>query len=320
MAAIAAIGLLTAKFTAPYALMGVSYASILLLLTYIFGVRLVYLDQQMAMQGEPGAPPQEIPVPAGMTLTRATIGFGICTLVIFLTGPLLAASADKLAELSGLGRTFVGTTLVAFCTSLPEVVAMIAALRMGSVDLAIGNVFGSNAFNMILLFPLDLASREPLLASVSPRHAVTCVAAILATNVVVLGQLYNMESRKRIIDPDATLVILIVAAPSPSSIICPANHCPGPAASGKWEKHFAPFILPTAHLRLLTRCHENHLRPLRRAIHDHGRATRREGSLSALPGRDHVAQAGRASASRAGRAAGPEQLAGEFVLGAELRS
>ena len=50
MAAIAAIGLLTAKFTAPYAVLGVSFASIVLLFTYIFGVRLVYLDQQVAMK------------------------------------------------------------------------------------------------------------------------------------------------------------------------------------------------------------------------------------------------------------------------------
>ena len=99
---------------------------------------------------------------------------------------------------------------MAFSTSLPELVASLAALRMGAHDLAIGNVFGSNAFNMVLLAPLDLAHPGPILASVSSGHAITCLAAITATMVVVLGQLYQAERRRRIIEPDAWLVLLVV--------------------------------------------------------------------------------------------------------------
>ena len=76
--------------------------------------------------------------------------------------------------------------------------------------LAIGNVFGSNAFNMILLAPLDVIHPGPILAAVSGNHAVTCVAAVLATQIAVLGQLYQAENRRRLIEPDASLVILVV--------------------------------------------------------------------------------------------------------------
>ena len=116
----------------------------------------------------------------------------------------------EIAEISGLGNSFVGTTFVAFSTSLPELVASLTALRMGAHDLAIGNIFGSNAFNMLLLLPLDLVHDGPILRDVSKGHAITCVAAVIATMIVVLGQLYHVESRKRFVEPDASLVLIVV--------------------------------------------------------------------------------------------------------------
>jgi cation:H+ antiporter len=204
------LGLLTGKALAEYAIFHVSPAILIVAIGYAFGVRLVYLDQRLAAAGTNEHPPQEIPVPPGMTLGKALAGFAVCAVVIFIAGPFMAHAAGRLAELTGLGRTFIGTTLVALTTSLPELVSSLAAVRLGALDLAIGNVFGSNAFNMILLVPLDLLHPRPLLADVSPEHVVTCLATILATLVAVMGQLYRSETRVRFIDPDAWLVMLIV--------------------------------------------------------------------------------------------------------------
>ncbi len=210
LTALVGVGLLTGKALAEYAIFNVSPAIILVAIAYVLGVRLVYLDQRIAAHGNHEHPPQEIPVPAGMTLGKALVGFAICAAVIFVAGPFLARAAGVIADESGLGKTFVGTTLVAMSTSLPELVSSIAALRLGALDLAIGNVFGSNAFNMVLLVPLDFLHSQPLLATVADGHVVTCMATILATLVVIMGQLYRAESRIRFIEPDAWLVILIV--------------------------------------------------------------------------------------------------------------
>jgi cation:H+ antiporter len=99
---------------------------------------------------------------------------------------------------------------VALCTSLPEIVSSFTALRLGAPDLAIGNVFGSNAFNMMLLVPVDFVHEGPLLGAVSAGHVLTCVTVVLATQVAVLGQLYQAERRMRFVEPDAWLVILTV--------------------------------------------------------------------------------------------------------------
>ncbi len=209
LTALVGVGLLTSKVLAPYALLGVGPTLCLVVVGYILGVRLVYLDQRMAVRTAAELGHGEEHKPA-MSLTVALAGFGVCAATILIAGPFLAHAADALAKQTGLGGTFVGTTLVAFSTSLPELVASLAALRMGALDLAIGNVFGSNAFNMILLAPLDLVHPGSLLASVSTGHAVTCLAVILAMQVTVMGQLYHAESRTRLIEPDALLVILIV--------------------------------------------------------------------------------------------------------------
>lgn len=210
LTALAGLGLLTGKALADYAILNVSPVSILIAIAYAFGVRLIYLDQRIAAQERREELRNESPLPAEMTLRKALLGFGLCAAAILIAGPFLASAAGKLAEETGLGKTFVGTTLVALSTSLPELVSSMAALRMGALDLAIGNVFGSNAFNMILLIPLDLLHAQPLFAVVSHEHVVTCMATILATLVAIMGQLYRAESRLRFIEPDAWLVIAIV--------------------------------------------------------------------------------------------------------------
>jgi cation:H+ antiporter len=207
---IVALGLLTGKWAGEYAVMGISPAIIALVVAYSFGVRLVYLDQRIANRTATDLG-GHAHVPLGtMTLPKAAAGFAACAVTILVAGPFLAHAADVLAEKSGLGGTFVGTTLVAFSTSLPELVASFASVRMGAHDLAIGNIFGSNAFNMILLVPLDFVHDTSLLAAASSSHAITCIAAVLATQVAVLGQLYQAERRTKLIEPDAGLVILIV--------------------------------------------------------------------------------------------------------------
>lgn len=152
-------------------------------------------------------------MPAGKrSLPGAALGFVVAAAALVVAAPFLAEAAGELAELTGLGNTFFGTALVALCTSLPELVATLTAVRLGAFDLAVGNIFGSNAFNMVLLVPLDMVHPGSLLASVAPAHALTCLAAILITAVAVMGQLYQVERRLRFLEPDAALVIVLVGA------------------------------------------------------------------------------------------------------------
>lgn len=208
MAAVVAVILLAQPVLAGGQILGVSYGLWIVAIGYLFGVRLIACDQQVArLEAEAAA---DAGHDKSQSWRSSAIGFCLAATAIVVSGPYLADAAGKLADASGIGKTFIGTTLVAFSTSLPELVASLAALRMGAHDLAIGNVFGSNAFNMLLLIPLDLFHKGPLMAAVSKNHAVTCMAAIIATLVVVLGQLYQVERRRTFVEPDAWMVIAVV--------------------------------------------------------------------------------------------------------------
>lgn len=204
---VAGLTCLTAKSTGFPTLLGVAPGLWILAVVYIGGIRIVYLDQRAL------AAQQELLKPAegrGRQLPGALLSFAASAGAIVLAGPFMARAAEHLASATGMGTTFVGTTLVALTTSLPEFVASLAAVRMGSWDLAIGNVFGSNSFNMLLLVPLDFVQPGSLMAVVSGSHVITCLCAILGTQAVITGQLYNLEGRCKFIDPDAWLVIAIV--------------------------------------------------------------------------------------------------------------
>jgi cation:H+ antiporter len=191
---------------------GLDLGSLAILAVYLGGSRLVYFDQRMAARPDTPGPDQAVLMPAHprMGLATAVAGFIAAGAVILLAAPSLAHAADELAERSGLGRTFVGTTLVALSTSLPELVASLAALRLGAYDLAIGNVFGSNSFNIAMLAVLDAIQPGPLLSLIASVNAITGVAVILSTAVAVTGQLYRVESRVHFIEPDAFLLVALV--------------------------------------------------------------------------------------------------------------
>ena len=122
--------------------------------------------------------------------------FAFYAVIIVVAATYLPYVADQLAAITGLGRTFVGSILVALSTSLPEIVVGRAALQMGAVDLAVGNVLGSNLFNLLILAIDDLFFlKGPLLSSVSAAHAVTACAAMTMTAITVIALMYRSKKR-----------------------------------------------------------------------------------------------------------------------------
>ncbi|MCC9606004.1 hypothetical protein LOC68_20065 [Blastopirellula sp. JC732] len=180
-------------------------------LFYLFSLRLIYLDQQVAATLE--APLLEEAEEKKMSLTRAIATYLIATVVIFIAARYLSIVADRVAEVTGLGGSFVGSTFLALTTSLPEMVTTIVAVRMGASDMAIGNILGSNAFNIAIILPVDaFYSRGAILQDASGVHAVTAGLVIFVTCVATMGILYRAEKRYLLVEPDALLVVLLVIA------------------------------------------------------------------------------------------------------------
>ena len=115
-----------------------------------------------------------------------------------------------LAEVMGWRTSFVGTLFIAAATSVPELVVTVSALRMGSVDMAIGNLLGSNCFNMAVLLPLDIVDgRDSLLASGDPSLAVAALFAVALMTLALLDVLNKSERRVWLVEPGPVLMLAV---------------------------------------------------------------------------------------------------------------
>lgn len=136
--------------------------------------------------------------------------FGAAAAAILVAAPFLALSGKGIADATGVGQTFVGALLLAVTTSLPELVASLAAIRIGAYDLAVGNLFGSNAFNMTIIFAADLAYPPgPILAAVDPAQVVAGVGAILLMAIALAAVVHGTRTRIRRLEPDAVAVLVV---------------------------------------------------------------------------------------------------------------
>jgi len=201
------------------ALWGVGLGSAFIAIVYVCGMRVVYRQEDMRRRQrereclvEAGDRDHDAILSSRTQLQRASIGFAVAAFAIVIAAPFLATSAKSIAEETGIGTTFIGTSLVAAATSLPELVSSLAAVRLGAFDLAVGNLFGSNAFNMGMLFLLDVVHHpDPLLSVVSVTHTVAALVGILLMSIGLMGIIYRAEKRFLFSEPDSALMILSYA-------------------------------------------------------------------------------------------------------------
>jgi len=132
-----------------------------------------------------------------LTLNGVIIRMGTAAAVIVAAGLVLSTSADAIAVKTGLGGSFVGSFFLAVVTSLPEVSACYGAIRVGSVNMAMGNLFGSNLFNMAIIPVADIAYvKGPIFEHVSRGHmaaAVFATAAILIPIAAIRERNFRMK-------------------------------------------------------------------------------------------------------------------------------
>lgn len=132
----------------------------------------------------------------GITLPQAKIGYAGAAVVVIIAGIWLPFIGKEIAGLMGWEESFVGTLFIAMVTSLPEAVVTIFALRMGAIDMALGNVLGSNLFNIAILALDDLAYLPgPLLSAISPAHIISIISAMMMSGIAIIGLFYRPQKR-----------------------------------------------------------------------------------------------------------------------------
>ncbi len=162
-------------------------------LVYLLALRLVYTyDQRLSLD-----PPDEINAAfPQITLKTAIWGYAACSAVVIGAGLLLPAIAVQMAHAMGWSNSFVGTLFVAAATSMPELAVTIFAVRFGALNMAVGNLLGSNLFNMVVLAVDDVAFvKGPLLSNVSNVHAATVLSVLVMNGIVSVALVYRPTRR-----------------------------------------------------------------------------------------------------------------------------
>ena len=135
-----------------------------------------------------------------------------CILMIVLGGILVVKGSDfavdgatAIARYFGMSERFIGLTIVAFGTSLPELVTSVTAARKGNVDIAIGNIVGSNIFNILFVI-----GTTALICSVpfESKFYVDSLVALAAGVILWHGTFKNKELRR----PCGIVMLLAYAA------------------------------------------------------------------------------------------------------------
>jgi cation:H+ antiporter len=149
----------------------------------------MYMTYRSGQRQEHSATPDEEDKYASRSLFGAAAVYTGAASVIIVAAIWLAHTGEGISEEMGWDASFVGTQFLAVSTSLPELAASFAAIRIGAPELAISNILGSNMFNMGFVLFLDDAAytKGALWTGVSEIHTLTTVIAMLMTAVVVIA-------------------------------------------------------------------------------------------------------------------------------------
>jgi cation:H+ antiporter len=189
------LGVLIGPVLNGFGIVGLSILSILILVLYGVGGKMI-----AGLEKERAGEVLEKEAAEGdydrISIQNASIVFILSSVAVIALGIWLASIGDRLAATTGLSSSFVGNFFLALTTSLPEIAASLAAIRLGAIDLAIGNVLGSNLFNIALFFVYDLAGGPTnFWASLTNANAFAAVMTIMMTGVVIISLMYRASPK-----------------------------------------------------------------------------------------------------------------------------
>ena len=167
--------------------------SFALIILYLWGSRTIFRFERRKQ------PEQEVRALRYENISprRAYFGFAIAALAIIGAGTWLAFIGDELAEVTGWDATFIGSLFLAATTSLPELAVSISALRIGAIDMAIGDMLGSNIFNVgIGIAIVDVFYHHgSIFSAPSETHVFTASIIVLMTLIVVAGLAFGTKRK-----------------------------------------------------------------------------------------------------------------------------
>lgn len=164
---------------------GIALASWAVLALYIFGSWKLFRDEHPAGETRSPAGPARVREAGGR---RFFLRLLASVFLVVAGGFWLAWAGAEISGLTGWGDGFVGALFLALVTSLPEIVVCLGALKISAPKMALGNILGSNVFNLGIIFWADLAYRRSgLLAGVEAPVIVSGALGLVLVLLIALS-------------------------------------------------------------------------------------------------------------------------------------
>jgi cation:H+ antiporter len=180
-----------------------------LILLYFVAMRVIFSHEQQRRARETREVAEELQY-GGITLRSAVLRYCVAAVAVVAAALWLPQLGAELARQTGLGEAFVGSLFIAITTSLPEIVVSLAAVRIGAVDLGIGNVLGSNLFNLLILGLDDVFYRQgPLMADGGPSHSISIVAVVMMNALFLIGLTYKVTTKRFVVAWDTATIATV---------------------------------------------------------------------------------------------------------------
>ena len=184
---------------------GIGIMSFIFLFIYLLSIRIIFRFETALKASETAS---EEGGKETASLRQLIFRYALFALITISAALFIPYFAEKIAVQTGLGNSFVGTFFIAASTSLPEIAVSIAAVRFGSVDLAIANLFGSNIFNILILAFDDLFyTKGILLKDASDGHIITAFSCLIMNAIAIAGFTYRAPKKKFLMSIDAFLIL-----------------------------------------------------------------------------------------------------------------
>jgi len=209
--AVAMLGIVFYSFINPqlsYSKFFLDVESALILVIYIFGTYLVFRSEKGRIEG----------VAESDSLKKNALGIWLRFLfygaILVGFAIFLSQLGDRIAHIPvkgvALGGTFVGGLFIALTTSLPEMAVAISAVRLGFLDMALGDIFGSNMFNIFIIPIMDLTlGRKIVLSSVGAIHLFTAIFVIISTALVLAGLTFRSRRKVPALAWDSAAILFV---------------------------------------------------------------------------------------------------------------
>ena len=148
---------------------------------------------------------------AGRSTAAVVAAFAGASAVTLGAGVVLAVTGNALADRAGINGLVFGATILAAVTALPEVSSGIAATRLGDYQLAMGDIFGGNAFQLCLFLVADLVAGRPVLPSQGAGNAWIGELGVILTAVYGAGIIGRPQRRFGRLGIDSIFVLILYA-------------------------------------------------------------------------------------------------------------